>query len=44
MNNQYRLKCSFRAAHIQVKGVYQDQLGDQNGGALVVDSLPAVVA
>jgi hypothetical protein len=30
-------------AQIQVKGIYQDQLRDQNGGALVVDSLPAVV-
>ena len=43
MECQYRMEYSFRTAHIQVKGVYQDQLRDQNGGALVVDSLPAVV-
>jgi hypothetical protein len=27
-----------------VKRIYQDQLGDQNRGALVMDGLPAVIA
>jgi hypothetical protein len=30
-------------AHIQVERIYQHKFGNENGGALVIDSLPAVV-